>query len=61
MRIGLILIAEICKHRNAVETSIDNRAVYKCPDCGSMFPCIGDTDLWADGIAIAIQKVEQLL
>lgn len=37
-----------CEHHNVHEIQpFGQHMYYLCEDCGSTFPCIGDTDEWA--------------
>lgn len=46
---------EICEHKNTIEVYENESSFpnyYKCVDCESKFPTLGDTDLWASGVKI---------
>lgn len=53
-KLSIAMDIEPCKHENSTEGySREDRGypdIYKCPDCGSQFPTVGDTDLWGEGI-----------
>ena len=59
-RIAIEIEALPCTHPNARDYYHEGDSYprsYRCPDCGSMFPTVGDTDLWAEGVKLSAVRV----